>query len=358
MDFSEFIFKERLKEQRELFTECFPETIGSPAETDEHYLWKHQSRKLEMASCEYIATDKQSNIIGYYAAIPYRYDVNGTILFAAMVCDVMTGVKARGKGIFTKLGQYSIDSLRKKNFHFSTGYPIRPEVIPGHLRVGWVIPFKLPMYGKLFRFDHFLANKNMAYLTSFANLILRTVNVLFSINIRFNNKISTEIYYSTQLRDINGLEDYFTKLCDEIPIYLKKDIEFLSWRLGAPSSEYNIIILREKGDIIGHSISRRVIKQKIPCLGIIDIGFMKGYEKYAATLFSKCEEIALNQGAEMALVMLGKKWAKKYNMFFNGYFKTPFTFSFIINRLNNFISDELLFDSNNWNLMWIDSDDL
>jgi len=358
MDFNEFKFKERLKEQRALFTECFPETTGSPVETNEHYFWKHQSRKPKMASCEYIATDKQSNIIGYYAAIPYRYDVNGTILFAAMVCDVMTGVKARDKGVFTKLGQYSINSLRKKNFHFSTGYPIRPEVIPGHLKVGWIIPFKLPMYGKLFRFDHLLANKNMAYLAPFANLVLRIVNTFFSINIRFNYNISTEIYSSTQLRDINGLEDYFTKLSEEIPIYLKKDIEFLSWRLGAPSSEYNIIIIREKGDIIGHSISRRVIKQGIPCLGIIDIGFIKGYEKHATTLFTKCGEIAIDQGAEIALVMLGKNWAKKYKMFLNGYFKTPVTFSFIINKLNNFIYDELLVDSNNWNLMWIDSDDL
>jgi hypothetical protein len=37
-----------------------------------------------------------------------------------------------------------------------TGYPIRPEVIPGHLKVGWSIVAKLPVYVKVVRTDALL----------------------------------------------------------------------------------------------------------------------------------------------------------------------------------------------------------
>ena len=73
-----------------------------------------------------------------------------------MVCDVMIGTAARGKGVFTNLGKYSINQLRLEAVDFTTGNPIRSEVIPGHKKVGWESPFELPMYGKFISFNSFL----------------------------------------------------------------------------------------------------------------------------------------------------------------------------------------------------------
>ena len=106
LQFSEFKYPEELDNQRELFIDCFPETIGTSLVTKEHYKWKFKSfpSGLEAKSYEYTAYIGRE-MIGYYAAIPYEYVIQNKIVTSAMVCDVMTGIKARGKGVFTKIGR-------------------------------------------------------------------------------------------------------------------------------------------------------------------------------------------------------------------------------------------------------------
>jgi len=165
--FRKFDFKSELANQRELFIECFPEHSESSMLSNEHYLWKFQSKPGHIPSAEYVAVDEQNDLLGYYAAIPYQYNVNGKTSEAAMVCDVMTGVKARGKGVFTNLGIYSTDEFKQLDFDFTTGYPIRKEVIPGHLKAGWSINHELPLYARFIKFDSFLKNKKNRFFGSY-----------------------------------------------------------------------------------------------------------------------------------------------------------------------------------------------
>ena len=53
-------------------------------------------------------------MVGYYAAIPYKYNIGETQTDVGMVCDVMTSTKQRGKGIFTKIGRYATEDLAKR----------------------------------------------------------------------------------------------------------------------------------------------------------------------------------------------------------------------------------------------------
>ena len=145
LSFDKFNAQIDLEKQRELFKECFPENDGTSIETDEHYLWKFHSHPSSPNSYEYIAKI-DDNIAGYYAALPYEYIIKGNNYSVGMVCDVMTGIKARGKGVFTKLGLYSTEMLKNEGLAFTTGYPIRPEVIPGHIKAGWDKVFNLPLY--------------------------------------------------------------------------------------------------------------------------------------------------------------------------------------------------------------------
>jgi hypothetical protein len=57
-------------------------------------------------------------------------------------------------------------------------------------------------------------------------------------------------------------------------------------------------------------------------------------------------------------MMMMKEQAKSNHVFQNGFFKTPFKFSFIINQFDQSINKTELFNEKNWCLMWIDSDDL
>jgi hypothetical protein len=356
-NFSSFDRKKYLGQQRKLFIECFPENINTPVESVDHYNWKFHSVPNEIKSFEYSAIE-DDEIIGYYAAIPYMYSIMGTHQTAGMVCDVMTGVKARGKGIFTGLGKYALNQFHTNGIDFTTGYPIRPEVIPGHKKVGWEFPFELPMYGKFLSLKSFLIERKLSMFTFVLNPLLKTLNYLISILRKKQNEIGVETFNQKELDSISGLKEFFTKIKKEIPIYLLKENSFLKWRLGAPEKDYSIVVLRKNNEIIAFSIARFIVKENVPCYGILDFVLLEEFNIYSSILMRENEKIAKKGNAELLLTMIGEKWAKKYKFLRNGYFKTPFKFSFIINKLNQSLRSEDLYNVNNWHLMWIDSDDL
>jgi hypothetical protein len=352
-----FDYSKELPLQRELFEECFPENKGSETVTENYYKWKFQGYPGDNHSYEYCCTE-EDDLIGYYAAIPYDYYYLGEHIKVAMVCDVMTGFKARGKGIFTKLGTYSTQQFKNEGLAFSTGYPIRSEVIPGHKKAKWSFPFIIPMYGKFISLKSFLSNKNLGILYWILNPLLLLLNLLSQSFTIFPENLKTERFHSKDLDSLIGLDVFFNEWQKEIPIVLNKSIKFLKWRLGAPGKNYHISVLKDQTKIVGYSISRNVTKEDVLCLGILDLCLLKGYEKYAGILFSENEQICKEENCELILFMLSKPWAKKYHLIRNLYFATPFKFSFILKKYNEKLSDEKLFNEKNWHLTWLDSDDL
>jgi hypothetical protein len=358
INFRKFDHKTDLKDQRELFNECFPECIDTPVGSSTHYYWKFHSKVGVMNSVEYTA-NIDFNMLGYYAAIPYQYRINGAIVTAAMVCDVMTGVKARGKGVFTKLGVYSTNEFAKEGFDFTTGYPIRKEVIPGHLKAGWEINFDLPLYGRFIKLDSFLKRKKLVIFAPILNLIVSTSTyIIKKLFISSSQTLNAETIMSDKLETISGLEDFYSKWGEEHEISLIKDLEFLKWRLGAPEQTYYISILQDQNKIVGISISRKILKEGVPCLGILDFAVLKSHHKYATSLNNEILKIAKELNAELILIMMSKRLYKQYKFINLLFFKTPFKFSFIVKKLNPKLDREILNKEENWHLMWIDSDDL
>ncbi len=361
IQFEKFNYSHDLAEQRKLFMECFPETIGTPVTTSKHYEWKFKSfpNCIKEKSYEYVVK-LDNEIIGYYGAIPYEYYIKGEKKTVAMVCDVMTGVKARGKGVFTKLGKYSIEQFRKEGISFSTGYPIRPEVIPGHRKVGWTFPFQVPMYGKFLKLNSFLHARRKSFLIPFANIVLKAYNGFFNLTIKSHYHIDIEKYSSLQLDEIIGLNEFIKEWNQETPISLNKSINFLKWRLGAPGKKYEIIILRDNRNkkIVGYSIAREIQKEGVPCLGILDFCLLKNTTKFSNLLLQEIESTAKAFSCELILMMMLKHKANDYKITRYGFLKTPFPFSFILKQYDDSLSTSFLNDEKNWALMWIDSDDL
>jgi hypothetical protein len=358
IDFKKFDHKNSLNDQRILFKECFPECIDTPVISEDHYFWKFHSKRSNLFSQEFIASST-NNILGYYAAIPYTYNFKDRLLNVAMVCDVMTSVKTRGKGVFTKLGKYSTTEMSKNGFDLTSGFPIRDEVLPGHIKAGWQINFDLPLYGKFINFKTFLKKRKLSYLVPIFNFILnfysKLLNILF---ISKNNNLFVECYSSDFLNNIKNLDDFYFNWSKEIPISLLKNNNFLNWRLGAPDKSYYFLTLNDGNNIVGTLIAREVLKEGIPCLGVLDICILKNYYKYSNMLISKLNKIVIENKLELILIMISKYWFDKYNLSKNAFIRTPFKFRFITKNLSNIINDHDLKNEENWHLMWIDSDDL
>lgn len=353
LNFTHFDYTNNLHQQRELFSDCFPETNGEIIQEEVHYVWKFHSFPNEIKSWEY-ASYIGSEMVGYYAAIPYRYKIGKKITSVGMVCDVMTSSNHRGKGIFTKMGSYSTSELSTE-VPFTMGYPIRKEVIPGHLKVGWKIPFGLPLYMKFIRLNALLSAKKIGFFAPIMNLFIFMYNFLTKTRV---NKNYIPLL-STDIKEIEGYNSFVKEWSSSVPNSLIKDLPFSIWRYSAPERTYKFLSIRtNEGKMIGFISFREIIKYGVPSLGILDYMVLPGYEGCHGLINHVLFDYAKKEKIEAIITMMSKKSAKEYKLCRNGFLKSPFVFNLIINNLTNEFTDDELLDENNWHLMWVDSDDL
>jgi hypothetical protein len=358
LELRNFDYKSELTKQRALFLECFPENAGSPVVTDEHYLWKFHGNNQVQGSYEYCAwiDDK---LAGYYAAIVYPYNYFGKGIRVGMVCDVMTGINARGQGVFTKLGKFALEKLlNSEDIGFLTGYPIRKEVIPGHRKSGWDFPFVIPMYGKFLALNSFLRSRKLRWARFILNPFLILINLIINLFRRSCPSVVVEEYTSDNIDSIEGFELFLEDLQSQTPISLKKDKTFLKWRLGAPGKKYIILLMKVDSKPVGYAVGRYVVKENVPCFGVLDFSIIPGFENYSTELLKEVERIAKANGAELILIMILKRFAARYRFFKNGWLRTPYNFSFILQRTTLINDKKKLMNEDNWFLSWLDSDDL
>jgi hypothetical protein len=342
-----------LDQQRALFKDCFPETQGDAMQGDAHYRWKFHGFPFEPASWEY-AGYLDDEMVGYYAAIPYRYQIGLRQTPVGMVCDVMTSSRHRGQGIFTKMGFYATGDLAQ-SVPFTMGYPIRKEVIPGHMKVGWQVPFQLPMYLKFYRLNALLNGKKLGFLAPLMQPFLSLYNALCTTA----SPASYRIEVCTRVRDMEGYDALMREWLRQQPNALVKDLNFATWRYGAPEKQYVFLGVRTaEGKLVGFVSLRRVMQEGIPVFGILDYTVLKGYADCHGLLHKEMKRMAAREGVEALMVMMSRTSATTYRLLRHGFLKSPFVFSLIIKRLNDSFSAEELFAEKDWHLMWVDSDDL
>lgn len=358
LQFKHFENQSDLDRQRELFKLSFPEVEDSSIASEKHYRWKFHSFPSTQTSYEFVAVEDDI-MAGYYAAIPYRYIVNGKELTAGMVCDVMTHPKMRGRGVFKKLGQYSTDELKELGVNFTTGYPIRPEVIPGHLRVGWKIAVELPVYLCPLKSDSILKAKRLAFLAPIFNLAINALQAFFGVFAPKASDYSVEVFEPSALESKQDLySNFLEKWYRTQKYHLVKDLDFLKWRLGAPNHEYQIHSLTYQGQIVAIAITCVTDLKGIPSLAILDLMCLPEHNIGLPKLFRAMKEFALANSAEGLATMCSKYWAARYKLSMNGFLKTPAIFKYITKPLNLDIPEEEFMQEQNWHLMWIDCDDL
>ncbi|MGE4586134.1 MAG: GNAT family N-acetyltransferase [Mangrovibacterium sp.] len=342
-----------LNKQRELFKDCFPETNGGTIQGNDHYNWKFHSFPLKTTSWEYAAYIGQE-IVGYYAALPYQYKIGSKVTPVGMVCDVMTSSKYRGKGIFTKMGSYATSEL-SKSVPFTIGYPIRKEVLPGHLKVGWNNPFCLPLYIKFYRLNSFLRSKKIEFLAPFANLFLNVFNGI--VKSRGNKKYSYSLF--NKIKKIQDYDSFVQEWSKTVRNSLVKDSTFARWRYSAPEREYKFLVVRNKEKkTVGFVSFRKIVKEGIPSFGILDYMVLPDHKGCHGLINKVLQKCAREDGVEAVMTMMSRTSASKYKLMQNGFLKSPFVFKLIIKDLGAGFSNDELFEEKNWHLMWVDSDDL
>ena len=342
-------------DQRKLFELSFPETSGTSIIGDAHYKWKFESFPHRTPSYQYVASEPEE-LVGYYAAIPYQYQINKKIYSCGMVCDVMTHPDRRGKGIFTKIGHYSTSEMKNQELAFTTGYPIRPEVIPGHMKVGWKIVHQMPMYLRVVGVKTLLPKP----LRLLAPLINPFVS-LFSSPTLIPMSGYTAVTFSREDFLKNQKADhalFLEKWLAEQDNALIKSLDFLEWRTGAPESIYQFVVLKKDHTTVGLSIVRPTTLKGVESLAVLDFMILKDHFHASKAIHQALWQIAKEFNKDVVVCMASSNWAKNYHFFGSLYVKTPAIFSLIVKKLDDQLGDEFLFIKEKWHLFWIDSDDV
>ena len=357
LSFAPFRRDAELDEQRILFSECFPENKGLPPETKAFYLRKFDAFPAEPRSFEYVARDEKG-MAGYYAAIPYSYLIDGEVMRCGMVCDVMTAVRLRGQGVFTKLGAYSLVELEKAGIDFVTGYPRRASVIPGHLKVGWKIAFRLPLYIMPVRTNALLSSRKLGFLAPLANTALAVMKAGLSLVTPRDRRIQTR---GGNWQEFLAQDDYAAFLLrwrERRRNTLNKDRSYLEWRLSIRGVDYKVVTASRESELVGVSILRTCEPENVPSLGILDSMCVDDDPHTLAAMAREWRRFAAQTGCELILVMMSEFRARQRQLWRLGFLKSPTVFSLIVKCFSRRARDKVLPDPAHWDLMWIDSDDL
>lgn len=345
------------KSYRELFKLSFPETHGTSVESEHHYRWKFQEFPDAETSYQYVG-DEGGRVVGYYAALPYVYQIDGVRRRCAMVCDVMTHPGYRGRGIFTQIGRFATSELAKAGLGFTTGYPIRPEVLPGHLKVGWQVVQAMPTFVRPLGISGLLPAP-LKPLGKLADSLVRAAQFW---SLRGDKGYSTQTYDRDDfIRLVARSHEYakfLTTWLDAQPNALVKDADFLDWRTRAPGATYGFVALRKGDELVGLSLARPTRLRGFETLAVLDFMVLKGHLRGCRSLHAALARLAREERKDVVACMVAPDWARAYRFARSCYLRTGAAFSLIVKKLDPDIEDDSLSGAGRWHTFWIDSDDL
>jgi hypothetical protein len=340
-----------------LFKDCFPETSGTSIETPEHYLWKYGDAGKAAPAFEFAAYES-ARLVGYYGALPFTYQVSGSPCIAGMVCDVMTDSHLRGQGIFTKQGRYATEMMAKEGVAFVTGYPIRPSVLPGHIKVGWRVAFDLPVYFKLLDPATLLAPRGLRALVPIA----RPLGAFYQAAARaFAPRDDGSVCRQYTPEEFFALPEYeaFQRAwSSQYEICLLRTPDFFRWRLSAPATSYRILAQYHGRDLTGMAVVRNSTINHLDVTAIVDLMILPEHAAASGALHREVESFARASRTGGVVMMATRPDAARWRLYRHGFLRSPVKFQLILKWLSDAPVPPPFWQAKAWHLSWADTDNL
>lgn len=330
--------------------------------------WRWEFLANHAGPARLFVADHDGRIVGHYAVVPQRFLINGLKHAGSIVVDVMTHPDYQRQGMFTELGRYAIQHCTQDpRLEFTTGYPIRQEVIPGHLKVGWKIRFKIGTWVQVLSAARLLRSRAKA---------IRVIPGLATL-LGFAPTIAARSWSLMCARDRSGIhverldavasvrfDEFLARLHATLPAgcaIQERTTEFLRWRYDAnPTRTYTYhLALGDSGAAVGLAVTRKVQLLGVQTLAIADLIVLDetyGRLDVVRTLIADIRRMALDRGAAMMAMMLTQPNPIVPSPWLFGFVPTPYRFSFITRQFMSHTAIDC--DSLRWHLMWGDTDDV
>ena len=305
-------------------------------------------------------------IVGHYAVIPQRVILDDKMLRGSIVVDVMTHPDYRFQGMFTKIGRCALDHCATDpNIEFTTGYPIRPEVIPGHLKVGWRIRFGIGTYVMPLAAGRVLASR-FRWLDKVPGLAA-LVGALPGLGLWAWSQWRLRRRGTYRVKRLDRVHaELFDKLWQQVRsappagcLLQERTSDYLKWRFDDnPHRTYRYHVATDAdGECVGWMVSRIASLLDAQAMIVVDACVLPGLgPELMRALIADVRDLALEQRCPMLAAMVTQP-----NPFFPapgtlGFLATPHEFQFITKPLEDGTLSER--DDLQWHLMWGDTDDI
>ncbi len=243
-----------------------------------------------------------------YGIVRNSYAQGDQSIGVGLVCDVFTNANFRKMGLFKKVSLLAIGREQLTTTNFLIGFPIRDEVMPGHLSVGWKYLFDMPLWWGLPRLG------TLRNVTKYLNM--------------------PAIMFDPQKKGIA----------------IKVSDEFLKWRFSLFNLNYYLISVPDSRDF---AIVRKSKLRNIPFTCIV---FMQSTNnRNTRILVRMIRNLSLHLGTVGVIGCWNNSYANDLFLKSSGLRKSSMFQKVIVRELNDFICPR---EENDYRLSWMDSDTL
>lgn len=243
-----------------------------------------------------------------YGVVRNEYSMGEEAINVGLVCDVFTNSDFRKMGLFKKVSLLAIAREESTKTSFLIGFPIRYEVMPGHLSVGWKYIFDMPIWWSFPRLGS-------------SRRVLK-------------NPDFTESIFSTTSKNI----------C------IETNNDYLKWRFSLFNVDYFLISIPNSEDF---AIIRRAKIKNIPFTCIVFL--QSSNQKNTRILIGKIRSMSLRLGTFGVLGCWNNSYADDLFLSTSGLRKSSKFQKVIVRELNGFSCPD---NEAQYRLSWLDSDTL
>jgi hypothetical protein len=243
-----------------------------------------------------------------YGIVRNSYSQGVQSINVGLVCDVFTNANFRKMGLFKKVSLLAIEREQFASTSFLIGFPIRDEVMPGHLSVGWKYLFDMPLWWSLPRIG---SSRNVT-----------------------KNPDMSAIMFDPPKKDIA----------------IKVTDEFLKWRFSLFKVDYYLISIPDSRDF---AIVRKSKLKNIPFTCIVF--FQSTNNQNARILVRKIRNLSFRLGTVGIIGCWNNSYAEDLNLKSSGMRRSSMSQKVIVRELNNFRCPS---EEKSYRLSWMDSDTL
>jgi len=340
--------------------------VEQPSDRFTHEYWQWEFIENSAGPACMCVADDHGAIVGYYAAIPTKVKVASVVETGSIVVDVMSHPEYRFQGMFTALGKRSLAEAAASGIKFAYGFPVRPDVMPGHLKVGWKHAFDIPVLVRPLRAGRIVGRVvKPPVLAGLAGLLGSAAQLGYETVAR---PVMRALYKTPTptarvvLRDLDTFDERFDDLWSRastrFSVGVVRDREYLQWRYAHhPYHRYRVTAAEQDGQLVGYSVAREADLMGFPSGVLVDLLVDPRTPAAGHALVrSVTARFAENPHIELVASMMSRASPYFGLLQHHGYIRTPKVFWFIVHINRDDLDAQAVLDAGNWYLTWGDTD--